>query len=108
MRARRAVFEAVPAPGAVAGDPFGNGGARDLKAFGDAGLRPAILDHKFDEFAAPSRRQGRVGNVRDEGLRGIALSVVTQSIPEVLTFLAHATLTTSVGRTASASFDTSG
>jgi hypothetical protein len=27
-----------------------------------------------------------MGNVRDEGLRGIRLSVVTQSIPEVLTF----------------------
>ena len=73
MRARRAVFEAVPPVGAVAGHPFGHGGAGDLKAFGDAGLRPAVLDDQVDEFAAPFRRQGRVevGNVRDEGLRCI-------------------------------------
>ena len=59
--------------GAVAGHPFGNGGARDLQAFGDASLRPAVLDHQVDEFAAPFGRQGRVevGNVRDEGLRCI-------------------------------------
>jgi hypothetical protein len=49
---------------------LGHGGAGDLKAFGDASLRPAVLDHQVDEFAAPFRSQGRVevGNVRDEGL----------------------------------------
>ena len=102
MRARRAVLEPVPPVSAVSGHPFGHGGAGDLKAFGDTGLRPTVVDDELGKFQAPFRGERGVGmgNVRDEGLRGIGLSVVTQSIPEVLTFLAHATHTTSVGTTA--------
>ena len=71
---------------AVAGHPFGNCGARDLKAFGDAGLRPAVSNDELGEFQAPFRGERGVGmsNLRDEGLRCIVLSVVTQSIPEAL------------------------
>ena len=60
-----------------------------------------VMDHEFDELATPLRGQRgvAVGNLRDEGLRGIRLSVVTQLIPEVVTLSAHATHTTSVGRT---------
>ena len=59
---------------AVTGHPFGNGGAGDLEAFGDAGLRPAVADDELDEFQAPFRGERGVGmgNVRDEGLRGIS------------------------------------
>jgi hypothetical protein len=69
-----------PASGAVwtSGRPdppshrLGDGGAGDLEAFSDAGLRRAALDDKLDELEAPWSDQwlAEVGNVRGEGLRG--------------------------------------
>jgi hypothetical protein len=61
------------ASGPIAAHPFGDSSAGDLEAFGDASLRPAVLNDKADELAAPFRRQRCMGmsNVRDEGLRGI-------------------------------------
>jgi len=73
MRFRRAVGQTRQPIRSVTSNPFGDGGAGDLQSFSDAGLNPAVLDDEFDEFEAPSRRLWRVevGNVRDEGLRGI-------------------------------------
>ena len=59
---------------AVPGHPFRYGRPRHLKAFSHTGLDPATGDDELDELAAPfrSERGIEVGNVRDEGLRGIS------------------------------------
>ena len=82
------VEEAGLAAGPVAAYPFGDRRERDVKALGGARLHPAVLDDQLREYAAPFEGQWSVGmgNPRNEGLHGTRSSVVTQSIPEVLTF----------------------
>jgi len=74
VRFGHGVDQTRPPIGLVPADPFGDGGARHLQAFSDAGLHPTVLDDQFNELGAPCWGQWRVevGDVRDAGLRGIA------------------------------------